>query len=88
MCGFCKKFPLVFVRSFLLPSQESSYILGDEERGKTRSETRKSLSEEEKPAVKRANTMEQTAKVGQRNLHATLCTGFTGGKVPVSVCLI
>ncbi len=47
----------------LLP-QASTHILGDEERGKTRSETRKiSLSDEEKPAVKRANTMEQTAKV-------------------------
>ena len=45
-------------------TQEGAVILGDEEFGKTRSETTKmSEVEEVKPAVKRATTMEQTAKV-------------------------
>ncbi len=46
--------------------QDSSNILGQEERGRTRSQTRKiseSGEEEKKPAVKRATTIEQTVKV-------------------------
>ena len=39
-------------------------MLGDEELGKTRSQTRKfSESDEKKPAVKRTSTMAQTAQV-------------------------
>ena len=50
-----------------LPPQASAHILGSEERGRTRSQTRK-LSEsgeekEKKPSVKRSSTMAQTAKV-------------------------
>lgn len=49
--------------------QDSSVILGQGERGRTRSQTRKisesgeAAAEEKKPAVKRATTMEQTLKV-------------------------
>lgn len=47
--------------------QDSSLILGEAERGRTRSQTRKISEsgepEEKKPAVKRAGTMEQTIKV-------------------------
>ena len=49
-------------------TQDSNYILGEEEFGRTRSQTRKiseSGADEEakKPAVKRTSTMAQTAKV-------------------------
>lgn len=49
-------------------TQDSNYILGEEEFGRTRSQTRKisesGVDEEaKKPAVKRTSTMAQTAKV-------------------------
>ena len=44
--------------------QDSAHILGQDQRGRTRSQTRKfSESDDKKPAVKRTSTMEQTAKV-------------------------
>ena len=48
--------------------QDSNYILGEEEFGRTRSQTRKISEsgvedEAKKPAVKRTSTMAQTAKV-------------------------
>jgi len=55
--------------------QDSSYILGEGERGRTRSQTRKiseSGEEDKKPGVKRTGTMEQTIKVGGGD-NAGLC---------------
>ena len=48
----------------LFSSQDGQQMLGDEELGKTRSQTRKfSESDEKKPTVKRTSTMAQTAQV-------------------------
>lgn len=62
---------LAYIHVCIILPQASSYILGDEARAKTRAQTRKlSESEEKKPAVKRASTMEQTAKV------SSVCSGI------------
>ena len=70
---YCRPRYILFPLSlFLSLHQDSSHILGGEERGRTRSQTRR-MSEKEppeeegatptKPSVKRTSTMAQTAKV-------------------------
>ena len=50
-------------------TEDGQQMLGDEELGKTRSQTRKfSESDEKKPAVKRTSTMAQTAQEGEEFL--------------------
>ena len=69
--GLCQDFnsECCSLFSSILPlPQASSHILGSEERGRTRSQTRRMSEKEDettptKPSVKRASTMTQTAKV-------------------------
>ena len=71
--------PLTHTLSLSL--QASSHILGSEERGRTRSQTRRMSEREEdepsRPAVKRASTMAQTAKVCECLLSVKLMCIYT-----------
>ena len=63
--------------------QASAHILGQEKRGRTRSQTRKgSESDEKKPAVKRTSTMAQTAKVRGSGIIARLPGREGRGRLP------
>ena len=52
--------------SYLLLDQEGAALVGEKELGSTRAETAAvtALEKEDKPTLKRAGTMAQTAKVG------------------------
>ena len=73
----CINWLYIYFKNNLL-FQDSQHILGSEEYGKTRSQTRKFSESEDnkKPAVKRTSTMAQTAKVRGREREG----GREGGK--------